>query len=65
MNPLLPTQFFTPDAEARVMPDGSRAPGAMVDPDDSAAEALRQMLSDRLDEDRLVLVDYLGHELSF
>lgn len=22
MNPLLPTQFFTPDAEARVMPDG-------------------------------------------
>ena len=22
MNPLLPTKFFTPDAEARVMPDG-------------------------------------------
>lgn len=58
-------RLYQPGWMKRVMPDGSRAPGAMVDPDDSAAEALRQMLGDRLDEDRLVLVDYLGHELSF
>ena len=45
--------------------DGSLAKSAIVDPADSAKEAVRQMLEDRLDEDRLVLVDYLGRELSF
>lgn len=58
-------RLYQPSWMKRVMPDGSRAAGAMVDPDDSAEEALRQMLTDRYDEDRLVLVDYLSHELSF
>ena len=46
-------------------PDGSFAPVGIVDPKDSAKEAVRQMLSDRPDEDRLVLTDYLGRELSY
>ena len=46
-------------------PDGSFAPVGIVDPKDSAHEAVRQILEDRPDEDRLVLVDYLGRELSF
>ena len=49
----------------RQMPDGSLAKGAIVDPADSAKEAVRQILEDRMDEDRLVLTDYLGRELSF
>ena len=36
-----------------------------VDPAVSAANAVRQMLTDRVDEDRLALVDYHGRELSF
>ena len=58
-------RLYQPGWMKRVNPDGSRAAGAMIDPDLSAEEALRQIREDRIDEDRLVLVDYLGHELSF
>lgn len=58
-------RLYQPGWMKRVMPDGSRAQGAMIDPDDSAAEALRQIFVERSDEDRLQLLDYLGHELSF
>lgn len=58
-------RLYQPGWMRRVMPDGSRSEGALIDPDDSAKEALRQLLTDRPDEDRLVLTDYLGNELSF
>ncbi|MBO4407344.1 MAG: SDR family NAD(P)-dependent oxidoreductase, partial [Clostridia bacterium] len=58
-------RLYQPGWMKRVLPDGSRAAGAMIDPDVSAEEALRQIREDRIDEDRLVLVDYLGRELSF
>lgn len=58
-------RLYQPGWMRRVMPDGSRAQGALIDPDESAAEALRQLFEERMDEDRLVLVDYLGNELSF
>ena len=58
-------RLYQPGWMKRQMPDGSLSKGAIVDPADSAREAVRQMLEDRPDEDRLVLVDYLGRELSF
>ena len=58
-------RLYQPGWMKRVNPDGSRAPGALIDPDESAVEALRLIREDRIDEDRLVLTDYLGHELSF
>ena len=58
-------RLYQPGWMKRQLPDGSLSEGAIVDPMDSAKEAVRQMLEDRLDEDRLVLVDYLGRELSF
>lgn len=58
-------RLYQPGWMKRVNPDGSRAAGAQIDPDESAEEALRLIREDRIDEDRLVLTDYLGHELSF
>ena len=58
-------RLYQPGWMKRQMPDGSLAKGAIVDPADSAKEAVRQILEDRMDEDRLVLTDYLGRELSF
>ena len=58
-------RLYQPGWMKRVNPDGSRAAGAQIDPDESAKEALRLIREDRIDEDRLVLTDYLGHELSF
>ena len=59
-------RLYQPGWMMRQNPDGSIDHShAIVEPDDSAKEAVRQMLEDRLDEDRLVLTDYLGRELSF
>lgn len=58
-------RLYQPGWMKQVLPDGTRAEGAEIDPDESAAEAIRLMLEDRIDEDRFVLTDYLGHELSF
>jgi len=58
-------RMFHPGWMRRVMPDGSRAPGGDTDPDDSAEEGIRQFLSDREDEQRLVLTDYLGKEWAY
>ena len=58
-------RLYQPGWMKRQLPDGSLASGAIVDPADSAKEAVRQILEDRPDEDRLVLTDYLGRELSF
>ena len=59
-------RLYQPGGMKRMMPDGSLAnTNSSVNPMDSAAEALRQILSDRIDEDRLALIDYHGRELSF
>lgn len=59
-------RLYQPGGMKRQMPDGTYAKtGSSVYPMDSAAEALRQILSDRIDEDRLALIDYHGRELSF
>jgi len=58
-------RLFQPGWMKRMLSDGSLADGGLLNPMDSAREAVRQILEERLDEDRLVLVDYLGHELSF
>ena len=59
-------RLYQPGWMKRVLPDGSRMVGpANVDPDDSAKEAMRQIFEERVDEDRLQLVDYLGKELAF
>lgn len=59
-------RLYQPGGMKRVMPDGSFMPGrSSVDPNVSAAEAVRQILEDRVDEDRLALIDYHGRELSF
>ena len=58
-------RLYQPGWMRRVNPDGTRAQGAEIDPDFSAEEALRQFTNSRLDEQRLVLTDYEGHELSF
>lgn len=59
-------RLYQPGGMKRQMPDGTYAKtGSSVYPMDSAAEALRQILSDRVDEDRLALIDYHGRELSF
>ena len=57
-------RLFQPGWMKRMMPDGTLAPGASIDPAFSAREAVRQIQEDRIDEDRLVLVDFRGHELS-
>ena len=58
-------RLYQPGWMKRMLPDGSLADGAEVDPDVSAMEALRQLFEDRPDEDRLVLTDRFGKELSF
>lgn len=58
-------RMYHPGWMYHVNPDGTRAPGGDTDPDDSAAEGIRQFLSDREDEQRLVLVDYLGKEWAY
>lgn len=58
-------RLYQPGWMKRMLPDGSLADGAEVDPDVSAKEALRQLFEDRPDEDRLVLTDRFGKELSF
>lgn len=59
-------RLYQPGGMKRVMPDGSFMQGrSNVDPNVSAAEAVRQILEDRVDEDRLALIDYHGRELSF
>ena len=58
-------RLYQPGWMKRMLPDGSLAQGAEVDPDVSAREALRQLFEDRPDEDRLVLTDRFGKELSF
>ena len=59
-------RLYQPGGMKQQLPDGTlRKTTSSVDPMDSAAEALRQILSDRIDEDRLALIDYHGRELSF
>ena len=59
-------RLYQPGGMKRQMPDGTLAKTtSSVNPMDSAAEALRQILTDRIDEDRLALIDYHGRELSF
>lgn len=59
-------RLYQPGGMKRVLPDGSFEKNqATVDPEISAQEAVRQILEDRLDEDRLALIDYHGRELSF
>ncbi|MBQ6550158.1 MAG: SDR family NAD(P)-dependent oxidoreductase [Lachnospiraceae bacterium] len=58
-------RLFQPGWMKRMMPDGTLDPRARLDPKQSAEMAVKLILEDRPDEDRLTLVDYLGHELSF
>ncbi len=59
-------RLYQPGGMNQVMPDGSyRRKTRAVDPAESAASAVEQLMSDRLDEDRLALIDYHGRELSF
>lgn len=58
-------RLFQPGWMKRMLPDGTLDPRARLDPKQSAEMAVRLILEDRPDEDRLTLVDYLGHELSF
>ncbi len=58
-------RLYQPGWMKRMSADKSLAVHGIVDPADSAREAVRQILEDRIDEDRLVLVDYMGRELSY
>ena len=58
-------RLFQPGWMKRMLPDGSLREGGEIDPDFSAAAAVRQIMEDRPDEDRLVLTDLWGRELSF
>ena len=59
-------RLYQPGGMNQVLPDGSyRRKTKAVDPVESAASAVEQMLTDRIDEDWLALVDYHGRELSF
>ena len=58
-------RLYQPGWMKRMLPDGSLAAGGEIDPDFSAEEAIRQIFEDRPDEDRLVLTDLWGRELSF
>ena len=59
-------RLYQPGWMKRELPGGGFLEGpATVFPDDSAKEAMRQLFEDRMDEDRLQLVDYLGKELAF
>lgn len=59
-------RLYQPGGMKHMLPDGTYATGrSNVYPDVSAASAVKQMLEDRIDEDRLALIDYHGRELSF
>ena len=59
-------RLFQPGWMKRELPDGTFMQGPATEfPDNSAAEAMRQLFEDRPDEDRLQLVDYMGKELAF
>ena len=58
-------RLYQPGWMKRMLPDGSLAEQAEIDPDVSAEAAVRQIFEKRPDEDRLALVDYRGKELSF
>ena len=58
-------RLYQPGWMKRMGADKTLGEGGIVDPAVSAREAVRQILEDRIDEDRLVLVDYMGRELSF
>ena len=58
-------RLFQPGWMKRMLPDGTLDPRARLDPKQSAEMAVRLILEERPDEDRLALVDYLGNELSF
>lgn len=58
-------RLFQPGWMRRVLPDGSRAATGTVDSDESAAVAVAQFVTDREDEQRLVLTDYLGNEWAY
>ena len=59
-------RLYQPGGMNQVLPDGSyRRKTKAVDPAESAACAVAQLLADRVDEDRLALIDYHGRELSF
>ena len=58
-------RLFQPGWMKRMLPDGSLREGGEIDPDFSAEAAVRQIMEDRPDEDRLVLTDLWGRELSF
>ena len=59
-------RLYQPGGMNQVLPDGSyMRKTKAVDPAESAASAVRQLLADRVDEDRLALIDYHGRELSF
>lgn len=59
-------RLYQPGGMNQVLPDGSyKRKTKAVDPAESAASAVRQLLADRVDEDRLALIDYHGRELSF
>ena len=59
-------RLYQPGGMNEVLPDGSyKRKTKAVDPAESAASAVAQLLADRVDEDRLALIDYHGRELSF
>ena len=59
-------RLYQPGGMNQVLPDGSyMRKTKAVDPAESAACAVAQLLADRVDEDRLALIDYHGRELSF
>ena len=58
-------RLFQPGWMKRMLPDGSLAEGGEIDPDYSAEAALTRIFEDLPDEDRLVLTDLRGRELSF
>ena len=55
-------RLYHPGWMKRVMLDGDRVEGAMIDPDDSARAALKFMIEPLMDEHRLVMVDLWGNE---
>ena len=55
-------RLYHPGWMKRVLPDGSRAQGALYDPDFIASHAAKYFETPLGDEQRLVLFDYLGQE---
>ena len=55
-------RLYHPGWMRRVMTDGTRVEGAAIDPDESAEFGVKFMTEPLMDEHRLVMVDYQGHE---